>query len=175
MPELFRNRDVVALFRGDAYTVMVSDAMRTGGWQGGQAVRWVDSDKDEFLVTYSDGLYGGFLLWGSDETSDRFISIEEQQPAYGYATFCTGGWLMMTRTFEQYTWASRNSGGPLVPLTYTVGQRVRFSLRGYWTIEDEWTASADPRGANDYYVGSVVQSPTPNKKGELYLTLQTSI
>lgn len=175
MPELARTRDCVTLFKGDSYTVMVDDAMRAGGWQGGQAVRWIDSPRDEFLVTYSDGLYGGFLLWGSNEPSDQFISTEEQQPAYGYATLCLGGWLMMTRTFEQYTWASRNGGGPLVPLTYTVGQRVLFSLRGFWTVEDEWTASADPRGANGYFVGSVVQAPRPNQKGELYLTLQTSI
>lgn len=175
MPQLARTRDCVVLFKGDSYTVLVDDAMRENGWQGGQAVKWVDSPRDEFLVTYSDGLYGGFLLWGSNESSDQFVSTEEQQPTYGYGTICLGGWLMMTRTFERYTWASRNGGGPLIPLTYTVGQRVLFSLRGFWTVEDEWTASGDPRGANGYYVGSVVQAPTLNEQGVPYLTLQTSI
>ena len=175
MAELPRTRDVVPLFKGDSLTVMVNDLMRTNGWQGGQAVQWVDSPRDEFLVSYSDGLYGGFLLWGSNETSDQFISTEEQQPKYGYATLCLGGWLMYTRTFERYTYASRTGGGPLVPITYTAGQRVLFSLRGWWTNEDEWTLSGDPRAPNGYYVGSVVQAPVPNEQGVYYITLQTSI
>lgn len=175
MPELVRTRDVVALFKGDAFTVMVDDAMRAGGWQGGQAVKWVDSPRDEFLVTYSDGLYGGIMLWGSNEPADQFISMVEQQPTYGYGVLGVGGWLMATRTFEQFTYASRTGGGPLVPIVYTVGQRLLFSLRGFWTNEDEWTASGDPRAPNGYYVGSVVQAPAPNAVGELYMTLQTSI
>lgn len=175
MPELPRTRDVVVLFKGDSYTVLVDDLMRSSGWQGGQAVKWTDSPRDEFLVTYSDGLYGGFLLWGSKESSDQFIAIEEQQPKYGYATLCLGGWLMSTRTFERYTYASRTGGGPLVPITYTVGQRLLFSLRGYWTNEDEWTLSGDPRAPNGYYIGSVVQAPAPNELGVYYMMIQTSI
>lgn len=175
MPELARTRDCVVLFKGDSYSVLVDDAMQAGGWQGGQAVRWVDSPRDEFLVSYSDGLYGGFMLWGSNESSDQYVSTFEQQPTYGYGTFCAGGWLMMTRTFERYTYASRTGGGPLVPITYTVGQRLLFSLRGYWTNEDEWTLSGDPRAPNGYYIGNVVQAPAPNAQGEYYMTIQTSI
>jgi hypothetical protein len=114
------------------------------------------------------------LLWGSNEDSDQYISMVEQQVVYGHAVFCAGGWLMTTRTFERYTYASRVMG-PLVPITYTVGERLLFSLRGYWTNEDEWTASGDPRGANDMFVGSVVQQPRPNAKGVEYITLQSSI
>ncbi len=78
---------------------------------------------------------------------------------------------MSTTTYERYTWASRQVG-PLVPLVYTTG-RLRFSLRGYWTIEDEWTLSGDPRGANDYLIGNIVQPPSSFNNG--HLVIQTSI
>jgi hypothetical protein len=169
-----RTRDVNVQFKGDAYTVMLNPVLKANGWQGGQGVQWVDSPLDEFMVGPSDGLYGGFLLWGSNEDSDQYISLIGQQVAYGYAILCAGGWLMNTRTFERYTWASRQVG-PLVPIAYTEGERVRFSLRGFWTNENEWLISGDPRGSNGFFVGSVVQQPTPNDKGELFLTLQSSI
>ena len=169
-----RIRDVNVLFKGDSYTVMIDPALQASGWQGGQGVQWVDAPIDEFMVGASDGVYGGFLLWGSNEDSDQYIALVGQQVAYGYAVLCAGGWLMNTRTFEQFTWLSRQVG-PLVPITYTVGERVRFSLRGYWTNEDEWTLSGDPRGSNGYFIGSVVGGPTPNDHGVPYLTIQTSI
>lgn len=172
MPEIFRTRDCVVFFKGDAFTVAVSAAMRQNGWAGGQGVKWIDGPNDEFLVDYSDGLYGGFLLWGSDESSDEYTSLTESQPKYGYATFCAGGWLMSTTSFEKYTYASRMAG-PLVEITYTPGVRLRFSLRGLWTPEDEWTLSGDPRAPNDYFVGSIVEAPSAATNN--YLTLQTAI
>jgi len=175
MLEFNPTRDVVVLFKGDAYTVAVDPAMQANGWLGGQGVKWKDSTKDEFLVTYSDGLYGGFLLDGSNEPSDQFIAIEAQQVVYGYATFCAGGWLIQTRAFERYTYLSRTIPGPLVPITYTIGQRLLFSLRGLFTNEDEWTLSLDPRMPNGYFIANVVDTPRPNARGEYYLTLQTSI
>ena len=170
--EFPRTRDCYTLFKGDAYTVAVDQTMVQQGWQGGQGVMWAASARDEFIVTTSDGLYGGFLLWGSNEDSDQFISMTGQQPLYGYGTLCAGGWIIATRTFEQYTYASRQLG-PLVPLVYTAGIRVRFSLRGFWTVEDEWTLSGDPRAPNDFYIGSVIQPPSTDNNN--YLTLQTSI
>lgn len=174
MSDFNPTRDVVVLFKGDAYTVLVDASMRASGWMGGQGVQWVDSTKDEFLVTYSDGIFGGFMLWGSNEPSDQFIALVDQQPAYGYGTFCAGGWVIQTRAFEQYTYASRILG-PLVPITYTVGQRLLFSLRGLFTNEDEWTLSGDPRAPNGYFLASVVDLPRANSRGEPYLTLQTGI
>lgn len=173
MPEIFRTRDCVVFFKGDAYTVAVSPAMRQGGWTGGQGVRWVDSSSDQFLVDYSDGLYGGFLLWGSDESSDEYTSLTESQPKYGYGTFCAGGWLISTVSFEKYTYASRLAGPPFTEITYTPGVRLRFSLRGLWTPEDEWTLSGDPRGANNFFVGNIVEAPSAATNN--MLTLQTSI
>lgn len=172
MGEVIRTRDCIVHYKGDAYTVAVTQEMRTKGWSGGQGVQWADSPNDEFLVTYSSGLYGGFLLWGSDETSDVLTSMTRSQSLYGYAVLCAGGWLMSTSTFERYTYASRQSG-PLVPLTYIPGDRVLFSLRGLWTTEDEWTASSDPRGPNGYFIGSVVQAPSTFNNH--YLVLQTAI
>jgi len=167
-----RERDCYVLFKGDAYAVAISQAMQTQGWQGGQGVQWADSTKDEFLVTYSDGLYGGFMLWGSNESSDQYAAFTENQPTYGFGVLCAGGWLISTRTFERYTYASRLSG-PLVELSYIVGERVLFSLRGFWTKEDEWTLSSDPRGSNGFYIGSVVQAPSA--ANGYYITIQTSI
>jgi hypothetical protein len=167
-----RERDCYVLFKGDAYPVAVSQAMRANGWQGGQGVQWINSPLDEFLVTYSDGLYGGFMLWGSNEDSDKYASLTGNQPLYGFGTLCAGGWIIATRTFERYTWASRQAG-PLVELNYVVGERVRFSLRGFWTKEDEWALSVDPRGANGYFIGSVVQAPSADNNH--YVILQTSI
>lgn len=168
-----RDRDCYILYHGDAYTVAVSAAMRQQGWRGGQAVRWDDSPHDEFRVTFSDGLYGGFMMWGSNEVPDGLTSMTGWQPEYGYGVFCAGTWLMATRTVELYTYASRTGGGPLVRLNYTVGERLLFSLRGFWTKEDEWTLSGDPRGANGYYIGNVVQAPSPDNND--FIVIETSI
>jgi len=167
-----RTRDVEVLFKGDSYSVSVDQAMATKGWRGGQFVRWVDSPRDEFLVTLSDGLYGGFMLWGSNEPSDQFTSMTGQQPLYGYGTLCAGGWLIATVSFEKYTYASRQVG-PLVPIVYTAGVRLRISLNANVTPEDEWTLSGDPRAPNNFYIGSIIQAPSADNNN--YLTLQTSI
>ena len=75
MAELFRGRDCVVLFAGDRQTVAVDAAMAAGGWPGGQGVMWTDVLPDVRTVTYSNGLYGGFLVWGSDEVGDRHTAI----------------------------------------------------------------------------------------------------
>jgi hypothetical protein len=167
-----RTRDCYPLFKGDSYPVAISDSLLASGWQGGIGVMWADSAKDEFMVTLSDGLYGGFLLWGSNEDSDQLIGMVGAQQAHRYATFCAGGWLMATTAFERYTWQSRQAG-PLVPITYQVGERLVFSLRGRWTNQDEWSLSGDPRGSNQYFVGCVVQ--VPSSDNNQYMTIQTSI
>lgn len=171
--EIFRTRDVVVFKKGDSFTVSVSASMRQSGWVGGQAVQWDDSPIDEFLVDYSDGLYGGFLLWGSDEVSDRLTAMTLQQPGYGYGVLGAGGWLISTPSYERYTYFSRTNPVPLVPIVYTAGDRLRFSLRGLWTVEDEWTLANDPRKPNGFYVGGVVEAPSSLTNN--YLTIQTSI
>lgn len=172
MPEIIRTRDCVVHFKGDTYPVAVSPAMCTAGWPGMQGVMWTDSVEDEFMVTFSDGLYGGFLLWGSDETSDMYTGQTGNQLEQGYAIFCAGGWLLSTDTFERYTYASRLVP-PLVPLVYTVGERLRWSNRGWLTNEDEWSLSGDPRAPNDFFVAYVVQ--VPREINNNYLVLQMSI
>lgn len=143
--EAFRSRDVVVHTLGDAYPVAVSSSLISSGWQGGQGVSWtLGGTKDTFEVEASTGRYGGFLLWGSDEVPDQYTSITRYQLAYGYAIFCTGNWVAWFSLYEKYTYASR-LGGPLVPLTYSPMDRLYFSLRGYFTKEDELTLSGDPR------------------------------
>jgi hypothetical protein len=173
MPEISRNRDVIVLFKGDTYPVSVDAELARTGWRGGQACQWVDSARDEFLVTKSDGLYAGFFLWGSDEVADHYTSMTRQQPTYLYATIGGGGWLIATTSYEKYTYASRTGGGPLVPITYSESDRLLFSLRGFWTNEDEWTMAGDPRAPNNYYIGFVAQAPSA--KTHDYMTIQASI
>lgn len=173
--EIFRTRDVVVFVKAKTIPVMLDNALAAGGWAGGQGVQWVDNPNfDTFQVTYSSGQYGGFLLWGSDESSDQFISVTQSQPTYKYAVMCIGPWVVSTITFETYTWASRTGGGPLVPNVYTPGNKLRFSLRGLFTPEDEWTLSGDPRAPNNLFVARVIQKPDPNINSN-YLELQSML
>ena len=169
MPEIFRDRDCVVLCKGDTFTVNTSDSMVASGWSGGQGVEYATRGEDELLVQVSTGLYAGFALFGSDELPDRFTSMTQNQVQYRYVVVGAGGWVIMTTSFETYTYASRQSG-PLVPITYTASDRLVFSLRGLWTKEDEFTLSGDPRAPNNYFIGFVVQVPIQG-----YMTIQVSI
>ncbi len=176
--EPIRDRDCIILFKGDAYPVTVDDALATRGWKGGQGVQWIASAADELLVTTSDGYYAGFMLWGSDENADQYTAMTRNQPYYRFGTVGAGGWHILTKTFEQYTFLSRQSGGPLVPLVYNPSDRLVFSIRGYWTKETtEWVDSGIPelvaRGLNTYYIGFVTQPPTNLTLG--YMGIQVSI
>jgi hypothetical protein len=173
MPELLRTRDCVILLKGDAYGVTVDDAMAQAGWVGGQGVQWVTPTTDEPTVTLSDGLYSGFMLWGSDESSDQYTAMTRQFPHYRYGVQGAGGWHILTIAYEKYTYASRTGGGPLVPINYTASDRLVFSLRGYFTTEDEWTLSGDPRAPNNYYIAFVTQAPST--ASQFYMGIQVSI
>jgi len=172
MSEIFRGRDCVVLFAGDRQTVAVDPAMVAGGWTGGQGVMWADSISDKRTVTYSNGLYGGFLVWGSDEEGDRFTSMTLNQVVYREATMFSGGCLMMTTSYERYTYASRVGGGPLVPLVYEANDTLYFSLRGLWTKEDEMTLSGHA-DAPCFFTGFVAQLPKSSNRH--FLGVQTSL
>jgi hypothetical protein len=173
MTEILRTRDVVAIYKGDAYAVMIDPAMRQQGWAGGQGVMWANCPNDDLMVGFSDGVYGGFMLWGSNESSDQYTAMTGQFIAYGYTVLAAGGWLISTATYEKYTYASRMGGGPLVPITYTVGERLVFSNRGLFTNQDEWSLSGDPRAPNMYYIANVIAAPS--LESNWHITLQTSI
>jgi hypothetical protein len=173
MSEIFRTRDVIVFFKGATVTVDVPQATATAGWQGGQGFQWVPPVGDQLLATISDGLYGGFALWGSDESSDQFTGMTRNQPTYRYVVLGAGGWMISTTSYEKYTYASRTFGGPLVPIVYSASDRLVFSLRGFFTREDEWTLSGDPRAPNNYFIAFVVQKPTPERNA--FMTIQVSI
>lgn len=173
MPENPRSRDCIILSRGRSITPTLTDDLATAGWRGGTGVQWASSSKDDFVVRLSDGVPAGFMIWGSNEPADQYTSMTMNQPTYHAGTMAFGRWLVMTVSFEKYTYASRTGGGPLVPLVYTASDPLRFSLRGLWTREDEWVLSGDLRAPNDNVVGFVVQSPTTITSN--YMTLQTSI
>lgn len=158
MPEIFRTRDVVVFKKGDANAFTVSERLATLGWVGGQGVQWHATGRDEMAVDVSGGIPNGFMLWGSDEDSDEFTAMTRNQPHYRFGVVGFGGWIFATRTFEVYTYASRQSG-PLVPITYGVRDPLYFSLNGLWTNEDEWTASGDAR-APAQLTGTVMQAPS---------------
>lgn len=170
MPEIFRSRDCIVFVKGDSIPVAVDNELIQNGWTGGSGAAWVDSAADNFLVTRSDGEWGGFFIWGSNEEADQYTAITNQFPYYGYGQLLFGGNIISTSSFEQYTWASRNAG-PLVPLVYNAQDQLRFSLRGLWTKEDEWTLSGDPRAPNNNINGVVVQVPKPSNNN--FLAIQT--
>jgi hypothetical protein len=125
------------------------------------------------MVGIADGGRGaGFVLWGSDEPSDLFTAITGQQVAYGFATLMAGSCIMSTTTFERYTYASRIAG-PLVEINYSPADKLYWSLRGYFTSEDEWALSGDPRAPNADSVGFVVQKPSDLTGG--YISIQTTL
>jgi hypothetical protein len=170
--EIPRTRDVIVLTKDLSVPVMVNDTMVSAGWPGGQGVTWAATPDDNFVVTFSDGTYGGFLLWGSNEPADDFTAYTGNQPTYKFGVVCTGTWVISTATYEKYTLESRLIP-PLVPNVYTVGTRLRFSLRGLWTPQDEWTITGDPRAPNNFLVGSIIQAPGP--QNNQYLMVQTAI
>jgi hypothetical protein len=172
MSEIIRSRDAVVFFYGDRQPVTVSSAMVVGGWPGGQGVQWANTAADVRMVTYSTGLYGGFLIWGSDEVGDRFVSMTQTQVVYATATMFSGGCLMSTTSYERYTYASRTGGGPLVPIIYKINDPLYFSLRGLWTSEDELTLSLNPL-APAFFTGFVAQ--LPKNSNRYYLGIQTSL
>ena len=173
--ELFRTRDCVVWVKAETVTVSVTPSLIQSGWKGGSGVTFAPITQDQILVTQSDGLGGGFLLWGSDESSDQFTGMTENQPYYGFGVIGMGAWLIATSSFEMYTWASRQGPGPLVPIAYNASDPLFFSLRGLWTIEDEWTLSGDPRAPNDNVVGFVCQIPANAGDGIYYMTVQTDL
>jgi hypothetical protein len=170
--EVFRTRDCVIWVKGETMTVSVDAGLITGGWKGASGITFAPITTDQVLVTQSDGLAGGFMLWGSDESSDQFTAMTENQPYYGFAVIGMGAWLIATPTFEQYTYLSRQ-GGPLVPIVYNANDQLFFSLRGYWTNEDEWALSGDPRAPNDNVVGFVAEPPSGVDNN--YMTIQVDI
>jgi hypothetical protein len=163
--DIVRGRDCVVFGKGDAYAVAVNSAMLAGGWAGGQGVQWVDSIDDIFTVTYSVGLYGGFLIWGSDESADQYVSSTRSQLVYGTAVMMAGNALISTSSYEKYTYASRIGPGPLVPLVYIAGEPLYFSLRGLWTKEKEV--------ASNFFTGFVAQVPKPIN--QFFLGIQTGL
>lgn len=170
--DMVRARDCTLWVKAESYTAVVDQSMVSGGWPGGQGVRWEDSTINEPIVTYSDGRRGGFLIWGSDESADQYTSMTEQQTTYQYAVVIYGSALISTSTYETYTYASRTGGGPLVPLVYTPNARLYFSSRGYWTLEDELTLSGSPY-APAHPAGVVAQTPKP--VNEFFLGIQSTL
>lgn len=173
MTEIDRTRDVVVLLRSVTYTVAVNNAMLTAGWAGGQGVAWVESAQDEFLVGFSTGTRGaGFCLNGSNEDSDVLTSMTGNQITHRHVVVGAGSWVIVTRTYEHFTLASRLVP-PLVPIIYNVRDRLLWSLRGLFTKEDEWTISGDPRAPNQNWVGNVIQAPSASNQN--YLMIQTTL
>lgn len=173
--DLPRTRECIALVTDLSFPVLVDDAMARGGWLGGSVAMWTASSLDTFAVTYANGLYSAFCLWGSSESSDVFSAYTENQRTYAFAVACVGTWVISTVAYEKYTLRSRLNP-PLVEHQYKVGERLKISNRGLWypaTSEDEWVVISDPRGENPYLTGSIVQAPTT--KNNFHLMVQTAL
>jgi hypothetical protein len=170
--DLIRSRDCTVFVKGETFEVAVTPSMIGGGWPGGQGVQWANSSTDTFLVNYSAGLFGGFVIWGSNESADQYTAMTGQQLTYGYAVMMAGKALISTSSYEKYTYASRLGGPPFVPLVYTPCHLLYFSLRGLWTIEDELTLSGSPN-APAMPTGVVAQ--VPKNVNEFFLGIQTTL
>lgn len=164
-----RTRECVVASKGDGYAVRLDPSILT--WSGGQGFRWADSPVDEFMVTITDGYPGGFALFGPNEAQDQLTSMVGNQLEHRFLTMGVGTWLISTTSYERHTYASRLIP-PLIPLVYSPNDPLYFSLRGYWTKEDEWTLSGDPRAPSPG-VGRV-QMP-PSLDTDNYLSLHTAI
>lgn len=170
--DLIRSRGCVVFVKGETFEVAVDPAMVASGWPGGQGVQWVNATSDAFTVTYSNGLFGGYLIWGSDESADQYTAMTGQQLTYGYGVMVAGRGLISTSSYERYTYASRMAGPPLVPLVYGASDLLFFSLRGLWTNEDELSLSGSPL-APALPAGVVAQ--VPKAVNEFFLGLQTTL
>lgn len=169
--DLIRSRDCVVWVKDDTYSVRVDESMVEGGWPGGQGVQWVDSPTDEFRVTYSSGLFGGFLVWGSDEVGDDYTAMTRTSLVYADAVMFSGSAILSTSSYEKYTYASR-LGGPLVELVYAPNDPLYFSLRGLWSKEDEMTLSGSGL-APALSTGYVMQ--VPQRVNQFYLGIQATL
>lgn len=157
MIEIARIRDVAVLVKADCFTVHAAPSLTQ--WKGGLGVQWsLGGDKDIMEVEASKGLFGGFLLRGSDESADQFISLTGYQVTYGMVCVCVGNWVCWFQHVERYTYASRTNPGPLVPIVYQPNDLLYFSLRGLWTNEDEIALSGG--SPNPLTSGYVVCPPT---------------
>lgn len=133
-------------------------------------MQWSGSSVDERVVTFSNGLFGGVLIWGSNEAGDDYAAMTRNQPYYRFATMLTGSNILATTSYERYTYASRTGGGPLVSLVYRAQDSLYFSRRGLWTNEDEMTLAGDPL-APALSPGVVVQ--VPKTSNNHFLGVQT--
>lgn len=138
-------RDLVPLHKGDSITVKIASSLAASGWEGGTFVRWTDDGSGELTVTIANGLYCGFLPFGSEETGDGYASITGQNTHYKYATMFFGGNVFYTRVYETETYDSRN-GGPYAALTYTPNQALYISENGKITNQDESDPAVNPGG-----------------------------
>jgi len=170
--DLIRGRDCTIFIKGDAHVVTIGPEMLANGWIGGQGAQWEDSDTDDRVVTYSLGLYGGFMIWGSDEMADQYTALTKNQLVYGTGVMMAGRALISTLAYEKFTYASRIGGGALVALQYRPHDILFLSLRGLWTKEDELTLSGNPL-APAFFTGFVCQVPKANN--QFQLGIQTSM
>jgi len=163
--DIIRGRDCVVFGKGDTHIVEIDDVMIAGGWPGGQGVQWIDSDNELPVVSYSNGLYGGLMIWGSDESADQYVSSTQNQLVYNTGVMLAGNAVISTSSYEKYTYASRIGGGPLVPLVYAPKDPLYFSLRGLWTKEKEVPTN--------FFTGFVIQAPMAIN--QFFLNIQTNL
>jgi hypothetical protein len=169
--DVIRGRDLVLFGKGDSHVVTVNAEMIEGGWAGGTGVTWVDSSHAEPVVGYSNGLFGGFMLYGSDESADQYKSDTRRQLAHPQsAVMMSGTAIISTSSYERYTYASRVSGS-LEPLVYAARDPLYFSRRGLWTKEDESSQGSVLPFAPAFSCGVVMA--TPSAVNQYFLGIQT--
>lgn len=184
------NRDLVILHKGDTITVAIYQGVAPGGvvnledgWSGGQFVRWVDAGTGDLTVTLANGVYCGFMPFGSDELGDKYTTLTDSDQTYEKVVMYFGGNVVYTRTFETETYQSRHGLAPATPLVYHANQALYVSENGKATTEDESNPAVNPGG--NFPDGSPITVPfvffgvcavppflAPN--GSYYMGIQTN-
>ena len=139
-------RELSVFHKGDSMPMKIDTVMAKKGWPGGIFVRWIDDGTGEPCVTIADGRYCGFTPFGSDEPADQYTSITKSNPTWRYISLFFGGNFIATTSYEKYTYASRHSAGPLVPLVYAPQDFLYVSENGLMTKEDESNSAVNPGG-----------------------------
>ena len=174
-------RDLVLLHKGDSITVKIDSTLVASGWEGGQFVRWYADGTGELNVRLANGVYCGFLPFGSDELADQFTALTDSDVTYLKAVMYFGGNVFYTRTYETETYQSRHGMVPYTPITYTASQSLYISENGKITNEDESDAAVNPGGLFPdgspilvpfVFFGVVAVPPVTNSRN--YLGVQTN-
>lgn len=140
----YLNRDCAVLHKGIMWTPKLSANLIKRGWQGGEMARFVDDGSGEPVIDIGNGIFSGFMPFGSNESGDQWTAMTGQNVRYGYAVMYFGGNIYYTQVYETQTYKSRHGLSATTYQTYTPNQPLYCSENGRITGEDESNTAVNP-------------------------------